>query len=996
MLWLPTLMVAGLTLLVFVALIYYQNTQVSNAVRLPERMEEITRKVESIIAYMLQGVTTGDQDDFSSALRVSQRVEYDIGRLEHHFGSSGKHLADVYAELHQKLSKAVALLHSGQRKDADEVMDVVRDLQLVLDTSLLMITNQMESKQRILLQTLNVMMCFAAILLVAVTLTNGLLVIPKAVVEPMNRMNEELRESESHLAATLHSIGDGVISSGSNARITRINAVAEDLTGWKSDQAIGRSVDEIFHIIDVRTREEVESPVKLTLHNGYTVHIPDHTVLISRDGSQRQIDDSCAPIRDVNGRVTGAVLVFRDVTEEYHRREELRASDERFAQIAEVSGEMIWEVNAHGVYTYVSQACETLFGYRAEEMIGKMSFYDLHPVENREEFKQAAFGVFRERSFFKNLENVVVAKNGAHVTVITNGVPMLNPDGTLKGYRGSDLDITARKKVEEELIQTNRNLEEANARANELAAEAAKANAAKSEFLANMSHEIRTPMNGIIGMTEVALNTNLTNEQREYLEAVLTSAESMMIIINDILDFSKIEAGKIELSKTEFNIYELIEETTATLAASPQKGSQVEISFLINSDVPENVVGDPVRLRQIITNLVGNSIKFTEHGFINVTVGLESSSEGSATLLFCFSDTGIGIAPDKVESIFKPFEQADSSTTRKYGGTGLGLTIVARLLELMNGKIWVESSPGKGSNFYFTVPFGIGKDSSLKRNPERIENLQNTRALIVDDNPINRLILIQTFSQWLMRPNAAANSEDALDLLDQAKKEGDPFELMMLDVQMPGMDGFEFAEYLARNPGIYDGPTVIMTSSHSPDDARRCKELAIAGYLTKPVRRSQLLEEINSVLGMKKAQEKGINAASVSDMPTPSRPMKILVAEDNPINQKFVQVALKKAGHVITSVTDGRQAVDAIKRESFDLVLMDVQMPEMDGFEATSRIRQYQKESGVHIPIVAMTANAMKGDREKCIEAGMDDYLSKPVKVRELLEVLEKINSSMF
>lgn len=992
MLWLPTLFVAAMTLIVFVLLIYYQNTLLSKAARLPEKMGQLTHDVESVIAYMLQGVITKDGKDFELALEVSSSVKSGIRSLAQS-DDQQRQMEQLYSEIQLNLSRSIDLLRANNFRDADESLDVVRDLQSVLDTSLVMMIHQFEVRQRNLLKTLDVLTCFAAILLIAVTMTNGLLVIPKVVIDPMNRMNRDLRESESHLSATLHSIGDGVISSDADGKVTRLNAVAENLTGWTSDLALGKTVDEIFQTIDAQSRKETESPIWKTLRDGTTSHIPDHTALVAKNGVEIQIDDSCAPIRDGKGAIVGAVLVFRDVTEQYHRREELRASDERFTQIAEVSGEMIWETDADGLYTYVSQASQTLLGYRPDEMIGKMRFYDLHPEEGREAFKKSAFEIMESRSSFKNLENTVQGKTGEEVIVITNGVPVFNTDGSLRGYRGSDLDITTRKKVEQELLNTNRHLEEANARSNQLAAEAAKANAAKSEFLANMSHEIRTPMNGIIGMTEVALNTSLTDEQREYLEAVLTSAEAMMIIVNDILDFSKIEAGRVELSQTEFNLYELIEETVNTLAVNPHKNKNVEISCFVNHDVPERVIGDPARFRQIITNLIGNSIKFTEHGFVNLTVEMESVSVNSLKLIFCVSDTGIGIAPEKLDAIFQPFEQADASTTRKYGGTGLGLTIVSRLLGLMNGKIWVESAPGKGSSFYFLVQFGLPVDSTVTKLPDQVETLKGVRALIVDDNPVNRRILTQTFSQWDLRPSEVANSEQAIEVLRKALEERDYFQLMMLDVQMPGMDGYQFVEYLNSHPGIYDGPVIIMTSSHDPDDASRCRELRIAGYLTKPIKRAQLLQEINLVLGKNKSHEFRMISVSGSEDALAPISLDILLAEDNPISQKFVEVALKKTGHMVTIVNDGGKAVQAAKEKKFDVILMDVQMPEMDGYEATSLIRQNEGISQTHTPIIAMTANAMKGDREKCLGAGMDDYLPKPVKVRELLEKLKKIAS---
>ncbi len=668
----------------------------------------------------------------------------------------------------------------------------------------------------------------------------------------------------------------------------------------------------------------------------------------------------------------------QEVEERRRAEEDLRQSSELVRLLLDSTPEAIYGVDTEGDCTFCNIACLQLLEYQEQaDLLGKNIHRLMHHTKADGTHYPAEecsiYEAFRRGAETHAENEIFWRRNGTSFPVEYWSRPIQKDEKTI-GAVVTFVDITDRKAAEQAL------------RAAKEGAEAA--NHAKSTFLATMSHEIRTPMNGILGMTELVLDTDLTAEQRENLGLVRLSAESLLSIINDILDFSKIEAGKIEIEAIPFDLRESLGETMRSLSVrAHQKG--LELIYDVQPDVPEALIGDPGRIRQVLVNLVGNAIKFTEQGEVFINVEEESQEDAVTCLHFMVKDTGVGIPAEKQEKIFEPFSQADGSMARRYGGTGLGLTICTRLVTLMGGAIWVESQPSQGSTFHFTLRLAVQDTPSPHSEPLHSEQLRDLHALIVDDNFTNRRVLNGMLTRWGMRPTAVEGGRAALQALEVAKSTGRPFPLILLDGQMPEMDGFTLAERIKKDPGLVGATIMMLTSAGHLGDAARCRELGISAYLVKPIRQGELLQAICNVLNL--APQKQAPLITRHTLREARNRSRVLLAEDNAVNQLLALRLLEKRGYIVSVAADGRKALAALEKEDFDVVLMDIQMPEVDGFEATAAIRERERSTGRRIPIIAMTAHALKGDEERCLLAGMDAYISKPIRTNELFATIERV-----
>ncbi|HVP58154.1 MAG TPA: response regulator, partial [bacterium] len=601
-------------------------------------------------------------------------------------------------------------------------------------------------------------------------------------------------------------------------------------------------------------------------------------------------------------------------------------------------------------------------------------------------------------------ESAYIAKSGNQIPILLSSSVLRGENGAIEGIVCAAQDITERKRWEQdlqdakeiveranwELMESNKHLEEATLFAQEMVAQAESANAAKSEFLAMMSHEIRTPLNGILGFSQLLLEDEaLSGEQRDFVDTIYISGTALLTVINDILDFSKIEAGKMDLEVIDFDLVSLVESVGDIVRQwADEKG--LELACFVDHRVPTRLRGDPGRLRQILLNLAGNAVKFTERGEVTVEAKLEFETHGSASIRFEVRDTGIGIPEDRQAQIFDKFTQVDGSTTRRYGGTGLGLAISKRLVEMMKGEIGVESEVDKGSTFFFVIELPVQTGPAVKAQLVQAVDVEGMRVLVVDDNARSRRLLEETLGHWHMESSSVESGQAALEALEVAKAAGRPYKLGLVDARMPEMDGFRLCERIRSSKGFDDTLLIMLTSGGKSGDGARCRKLGISAYLVKPVKQADLWEAIMLTLGTRDRDGEVRGLITQHTLRESRRSLHILVAEDSPINLKLVVKMLEKRGHTVGVATNGREVLNALEKQRFDLVLMDVQMPEMDGLEATVAIREQEKKTGGHIPIIAMTAHAMKGDRERCIDIGMDAYVSKPIRAQEILAAIDR------
>jgi two-component system sensor histidine kinase/response regulator len=769
--------------------------------------------------------------------------------------------------------------------------------------------------------------------------------------------SEDLARQRAYVDGLLASAPVAISIIDDQGHVQGINPQFERLFGYATAEAVGHDINAL---IVPKSEMPKASQLQRRARGGDTVVI---------EVERRRKDGTVIPVRLSARRVQGSAeghifVMYEDISD----RRRVQDALTQLASIVETSEDAIIGQTLDGTVVSWNAAAQRMFGYTLGEIQGKHVAV-LAPADRAGEV-QAILERIRRGDHIEHFETVRVRKDGTPVPVSISISVTRDATGRFSGFS------TIARDVREE-VATREALREARDAAERLAQ-------TRSAFLANMSHEIRTPLNAVLGLTELLLDTELTPEQRHSLMLVQVAGETLLTLLNDILDLSKIEAEQVRLEVIPFGPTHLVE-TTIGLLAGRARQKRLELLADVGDDVPEMVRGDPTRLRQVLTNLIGNAIKFTESGEIVVTVETASIRDARTVLRFTVRDTGIGIPEDKLESIFEEFGQADESTTRKYGGTGLGLTIARRLVRLMEGDVTVTSAVGQGTEFAFTVALQTDATATPRPTIAGATPLTERRVLVVDDSAANRRIVRGMLGAAGLQVGEAVDGEAGLDALQRARRSGTPYDLAILDAQMPGLDGFALGAAIRALPEIADTRLLMLTSSGERGDGQRCRELGINGYLTKPASRTDLLEAVSVVLGMGAvAAPTVVTQHSIAES---RRRLQILLAEDNVVNQEVAATMLRKRGHDVDVAGDGRAAVEAAARKRYDVILMDIQMPEMDGFQATGRIRA--TPAGRDLPIIALTAHALSGEREKCLAQGMSDYLTKPFKAHDLFAIVE-------